>query len=42
MAGVLRGLASLFAPPKVTTGEKQIASAADREHGVPDEIYTLW
>src|SRR5438874_1058589 len=42
MAGVLRALASLYAPPKVKSGERQIASAADREHGVPDEIYTLW
>jgi hypothetical protein len=42
MAGVLRRLASLYAPPQVKAGEKSIASAADREHGVPDEIYTLW
>ena len=42
MAGVLRALASLYAPPQVKAGEPQIKSAADREHGVPDEIYTLW
>jgi hypothetical protein len=42
MAAVLEAIAKLFAPPKVKSGERPIASAADREHGVPDEIYTLW
>lgn len=42
MAGALRAIAKLFAPAKVKSGEKTIASAADREQGVPDEIYTLW
>lgn len=42
LAHLLRGIAGLFAPPQVKAGEKSIASAADREQGVPDEIYTLW
>jgi hypothetical protein len=37
----LSGLARLWAPPR-TAGDGKIASAADRNQDIPDEIYTLW
>lgn len=37
----LRGAAHCFAPPRPAPGEKYSA-AADREKGIPDEVYTLW
>jgi hypothetical protein len=33
--------ASLHAPPRAVPGEK-FSAAADREQGIPDEVYTLW
>lgn len=42
IAGVpLRWLAKLYAPGEVRPGET-FSAAADREQGIPDEIYTLW
>jgi hypothetical protein len=37
----LRGVAYWFTPPRPIPGAKYSA-AADREKGIPDEIYTLW
>lgn len=37
----LSGLARLWATPR-TAGDAKVASAADRNQDVPDEIYTLW
>jgi hypothetical protein len=39
--GCLRGLARMLAPPRPAPGEK-FSAAADREQGIPDEVYTLW
>ncbi len=38
---VLRRLARFTAPRRLQPGERYSA-AADREQGIPDEIYTLW
>jgi hypothetical protein len=37
----LRSLAGGLAPPRMKPGEK-FSAAADREQGIPDEVYTLW
>jgi hypothetical protein len=39
--GPLKLLARLHAPPRPAPSESYSA-AADREQGIPDEIYTLW
>ena len=38
---LLRGIARLYTPPRQVGGTMYKASA-DREQGIPDEIYTLW
>ena len=38
---VLVSLSRWFAPARVTPDEK-FSPAADREQGIPDEMYTLW
>ncbi len=38
---VLAALARRFAPPRLQPKEK-FSAAADREQGIPDEMYTLW
>ena len=38
---VLVSLSRWFAPPRATPNEK-FSAAADREQGIPDEMYTLW
>ncbi len=38
---VLLALSRWFAPPRATPNEK-FSAAADREQGIPDEMYTLW
>jgi hypothetical protein len=38
---VLLWLARWYAPPRARPGEK-FSAAADREQGIPDEMYTLW
>lgn len=40
-AGPLLALARWYAPRRHQPGEKFSASA-DREQGIPDELYTLW
>lgn len=40
-AAPLRAAARLMAPSRPVPGERQ-AAAADREQGIPDEVYTLW
>lgn len=37
----LRAVARLMAPSRPVPGEK-LTAAADREQGIPDEVYTLW
>ena len=39
--GPLRMLARFYSPPRAVPGEKYSA-VADREQGIPDEVYTLW
>ncbi len=39
--GPLRMLARFYSPPRGVPGEKYSA-VADREQGIPDEVYTLW
>lgn len=34
-------LARLYAPPRPDPG-KEYSAVADREQGIPDEVYTLW
>lgn len=34
-------VAGCYAPPRSQPGEK-FSAAADREQGIPDEMYTLW
>jgi hypothetical protein len=38
---LLRGIARLYTPPRQSSGVTYKASA-DREQGIPDEVYTLW
>jgi len=38
---LLRGVARLYTPPPRSDGANYKASA-EREHGIPDEVYTLW
>jgi hypothetical protein len=38
---LLRGIARLYRPPRRATGAIYKASA-EREQGIPDEVYTLW
>lgn len=38
---VLLSLSRWFAPRRSTPGEK-FSATADREQGIPDEMYTLW
>ena len=40
-AGVLTWAARASTPGRGQPGEK-FSAAADREHGIPDETYTLW
>ena len=40
-ARALIGIARWFAPVRLQPGEK-FSAAADRERGIPDEVYTLW
>lgn len=39
--GPLKVLARLHSPARPAPGEKY-STAADREQGIPDEVYTLW
>jgi hypothetical protein len=41
IAPVFLSLARLHAPSRTVPGEK-FAAAAEREQGIPDEVYTLW
>ena len=41
MAPLFLAIARLHAPPRAVPGEK-FAAAAEREQGIPDEVYTLW
>jgi hypothetical protein len=38
---MLLWLARWYAPPRARPGEK-FSAGADREQGIPDEMYTLW
>lgn len=38
----LRFVARLYAPPSADGASKFAGPAADREEGIPDEVYTLW
>jgi hypothetical protein len=38
---LLHGIARLYTPPRQVNGTIYKASA-DREQGIPDEVYTLW
>jgi hypothetical protein len=38
---ILVALSRWYAPPRLRPNEK-FAAAADREQGIPDEMYTLW
>ena len=38
---LLVALAGWYAPARLQPGEK-FSAAADREQGIPDEVYTLW
>ena len=38
---ILVWLSRWFAPPRATPDER-FSAAADREQGIPDEMYTLW
>jgi len=38
---LLRGVSRLYTPPRPEKGAVYKASA-DREQGIPDEVYTLW
>jgi hypothetical protein len=38
---ILVVLARWYAPPRLQPNEK-FSAAADREQGIPDEMYTLW
>ena len=38
---VLVSLSRWYAPPRLRPNEK-FSAAADREQGIPDEMYTLW
>lgn len=40
-AAVLTWIARFYAPPRSQPKEK-FSPAADREQGIPDEMYTLW
>ena len=40
-AVVLVGMSRWYAPRRAAPGE-QFTPAADREEGIPDEVYTLW
>ena len=40
-SAVLRWMARFSAPRRLQPGERYSA-AADREQGIPDEVYTLW
>jgi hypothetical protein len=40
-ARLLTRIAHIYAPPRTAPGEKYSVSA-DREQGIPDEVYTLW
>jgi hypothetical protein len=40
-ASLLAWIARFQAPPRAQPGEK-FSAAADREQGIPDEMYTLW
>ena len=37
----LVALSRVYAPPRARPNEK-FSAAADREQGIPDEMYTLW
>jgi hypothetical protein len=41
LARLLRGVARLYTPPRQAAGATYKASA-EREQGIPDEVYTLW
>ncbi len=38
---ILVALSRWYAPPRLRPNEK-FSAAADREQGIPDEMYTLW
>jgi hypothetical protein len=38
---MLCGIARLYAPPRQAT-EAVYTASADRDQGIPDEVYTLW
>jgi hypothetical protein len=42
LASILIIIARWYAPPREPVAGKGLSSIADREEGVPDEIYTLW
>jgi hypothetical protein len=42
LAAILITIARWYAPPRESVAGKVLSSIADREEGVPDEIYTLW
>lgn len=42
LAAMLNTIAGWYAPPRQPIAGKAVPSMADREQGVPDEIYTLW
>jgi len=41
MAPLFLAVARLHAPPRAVPGAK-FSAAAEREQGIPDEVYTLW
>jgi hypothetical protein len=41
LSRLLRGVARLYTPPRGAAGGVYQASA-DRQQGIPDEVYTLW
>jgi hypothetical protein len=42
LAAMLNVIVYWYAPPRQPIAGKTMPSIADREKGVPDEIYTLW
>ncbi|PYV90748.1 MAG: hypothetical protein DMG05_09205 [Acidobacteria bacterium] len=38
----IRLLARLFVPPRSSAKDEKFRPAAERERGIPDEVYTLW
>lgn len=39
---LLRAAATLFKPKETQNNSEHHITAADREEGIPDEVYTLW